>query len=88
MGTFLKKNIGARKTLQLVFPYFHLLPKSSRPSEFFERDNLYITGVLMEKCMNERKLSLPENWNKMSFGEQWIWILDKQRELEENLGVH
>jgi hypothetical protein len=35
--------------------------------------------------MEERKLSLPENWDKMSFGEQWIWILDKQRELEKTL---
>jgi hypothetical protein len=33
--------------------------------------------------MEERRLSLPENWEKMSFGEQWIWILDKQRELDD-----
>jgi hypothetical protein len=31
--------------------------------------------------MDERKLVLPENWERMSFGERWIWILDRQEEI-------
>ena len=33
----------------------------------------------------KRKLDLPDNWNKMSFKDQWVWILDKQREIEKKV---
>lgn len=32
--------------------------------------------------MQKGKVSKPRNWEEMSFGEKWVWILEKQKELE------
>lgn len=33
--------------------------------------------------MNDEKLVKPKNWDEMNFVQQWMWILDRQREIDE-----